>query len=253
MLSPVYLFLIGIGLLYSDSLIFLPPAASYQYTDDLISIQSKNAIEPHKQHSIVARFLYNPNAKYTVLYSHGNATDIGQLKQLQDNFFKNGYSVIFYDYSGYGLSKGETTEQQVYNDIQAVYEYLIKNHNLTAQQIISYGHSLGAAIATDLAYKNPVAALILENPFTSAFRVKTTYPLVPFDKFTNTNKIDKIHAPVFIAHSRDDPIISFWHGEELFEQALEPKKSLWVNRAGHSGITHDHSYWPNLKSFVSSL
>jgi len=76
---------------------------------------------------------------------------------------------------------------------------------------------------------------------------------MPFDKFSTINKIDKIHAPVFITHSKDDPVIPFWHSEELFAQAEQPKKHLWFNQAGHSGITDKHSYWPKLKSFVFSL
>jgi len=117
MLSPVYLFLTGIGLLYSDSLIFLPPAASYQNTADLINIRSQSSLEPDTKNLIVARFLYNPDARYTILYSHGNAIDIGQLKHLQSRFYKNCYSIIVYDYSGYGLSSSEASEQQVYNDV----------------------------------------------------------------------------------------------------------------------------------------
>ena len=184
-LSPFYLFLIGIGLLYSDSLIFLPPAASYQAADDLIYIKSNRINTSADNNTIVARYLYNPESKYTVIYSHGNAVDIGGLTHLQNNFFQHGYSIIVYDYSGYGLSEGEASEQQVYNDVQAIYNYLVNERGLKSGQIISYGHSLGAAIAADLAFNKPVAALVLENPFVTAFRVKTTYQLVPIDKFSS--------------------------------------------------------------------
>ena len=149
-LSPVYLFLTGIGLLYSDSLIFLPPATNYQFSDDLVTIASKNT-DDDSEHTIVARLLNKPGSKYTVIYSHGNAIDISGLYHLQQKIFNNGYSVITYDYSGYGLSEGQVSEAQVYNDVRAVYDYLIKQRKLMPEQIISYGHSLDAAIATDLA------------------------------------------------------------------------------------------------------
>ena len=252
-LSPVYLFMIGIGLLYSDDLIFLPPAASYQHSDDLFTIHSKSAIEKNESHPIVARYLYNPKAQYTILYSHGNAADIGHLKHLLENFYKNGFSVIVYDYSGYGLSEGIASEQQVYNDVLAVYHHLIEKYQLNPGHIISYGHSLGAAIATELASREPVAGLVLESPFTTAFRVTTVYPLIPFDKFTTIDKIKDIKAPLFIVHSLDDQVISFWHAKELYDQARQPKKSHWFKRGGHAGITHTKSFWPALKSFTASL
>ena len=55
--------------------------------------------------------------------------------------FNNAYSVITYDYSGYGLSEGQVSEAQVYNDVRAVYDYLIKQRKLMPEQIMSYGHS----------------------------------------------------------------------------------------------------------------
>lgn len=133
----------------------------------------------------------------------------------------------------------------------AVYDYLIKQQNLQPEQIISYGHSLGAAIATELAVNRPVAGLVLESPFITAFRVQTVYPLLPFDKFANIDKISRINTAVFILHSRDDPIIPFWHGETLFEKAITPKKALWIEAAGHSGITRHPAFWPALADFLA--
>ncbi len=105
-------------------------------------------------------------------------------------------------------------------------------------------------MATDLAFRKPVAGLILESPFTTAFRVKTVYPLLPFDKFSSIDKIDKIKTPVFITHSKDDPVVPFWHGEELFYKARQPKKALWLNHQGHANITHSRSFWINMRSFI---
>jgi len=248
-----YIALIGIGITVSDQLIFLPPPPTYIASDNHLLIPSKNSTNTHSKNKIVAQYLENPLAEYTIIYSHGNAVDIGGLQHLIQNFYQHGYSIIVYDYSGYGHSEGIASEQQVYHDAQAVYDYLITNKKLQAEQIISYGHSLGAAIATDLAYNKPVAALILESPFTTAFRVKTTYSIVPFDKFTSIDKIKSIHAPVFITHSRDDPVIPFWHGKELFASANTPKKFLAFEREGHSNITHSAQFWPELDKFVSSI
>lgn len=248
-LTLVYLCLIAIGITYSDNLIFLPPSPTYSWSNDLISIKSKN-VSTADDNTIIARYLKNPDANYTILYSHGNAVDIGGLSYLLKNFYQHGYSIIIYDYSGYGLSNGQPSEQQAYSDVAAVYTYLTQYEKLKPKQIISFGHSLGTAIATDLAFKKPVAGLILESPFTTAFRVKTVYSLLPFDKFSSIDKIDKVHTPIFITHSKDDAIVPFWHGKELFEKAEQPKKALWLNQEGHVNITHNASFWTALNAFI---
>ncbi len=248
-----YVALVGIGVTYSDKLIFLPQPPSYSLSDQHIIINSKSADIKNTTHKIIASYLRNPDAKYTILYSHGNATDLGGLQYLQKNFYKHGYSILIYDYSGYGQSGGVASEQQVYNDVQAIYNYLINDEKVEPKQIIAYGHSLGAAIATDLALSNTIGALVLESPFTTAFRVKTVYSIVPFDKFTNIDKIRNIHAPVFITHSKDDHIIPFWHGIELFDSANEPKKFLAFETKGHTQITHHQNFWLTLNQFVSTL
>jgi len=255
----VYLGLIAVGVAYSDYLIFSPPATSYTNSNDLIAIKSPNNptalnhSSKSTEHTIFVQYIENPSTRYTILYSHGNAVDIGQLHHLQQLFYNHGYSIIIYDYSGYGLSQGTASERQAYDDVQAVYRYLIDTKHLQPSNIIAYGHSLGAAVATDLAFKHPVAGLVLESPFTTAFRVKTIYPLVPFDKFSSIEKINFIDTPLFITHSRDDPVIPFWHGEELFNKAVQPKKSLWFNNEKHSNITHTKTFWLALNQFTSDL
>lgn len=248
-----YVALIGIGVTYSDKLIFLPQPPSYSLSDKHIIIDSKSAGVENANHKIVALHLKNPKSKYTILYSHGNATDLAGLQYLQKNFYKHGYSILIYDYSGYGQSGGVASEQQVYNDVQAIYNYLTNDEKIEPKRIIAYGHSLGAAIATDLAFNNTIGALVLESPFTTAFRVKTVYSIVPFDKFASIDKIEKIHTPVFITHSKDDHIIPFWHGIELFNTANEPKKFIAFETKGHTQITHDKKFWLVLNQFVSTL
>lgn len=249
-LSVLYLCLAVFALTYSDKLIFLPPPATYAWSKDLISIHSNSSSAAGIKNTIVARYLKYPDSNYTILYSHGNAVDLGGLQHLQKNFNLHGYSIISYDYSGYGLSEGKPSEQQVYNDVEAVYAYLRNHENLRPEQITSFGHSLGAAVATELAFKKPIAGLILESPFTSAFQVMTIYPLLPFDKFSNIDKIDKINTPFFIAHSRDDAVVPFWHSESLFYKAKQPKTALWLAHEGHANITHNQSFWIKLNAFI---
>lgn len=96
---------------------------------------------------------------------------------------------------------------------------------------------MGGGSATELATRHSVAGLILESTFTSAFRVVVPFPLLPFDKFANLDKLGKIRCPVLVMHGQADQTIPIEHGQTLFKAASEPKMSLWVSGAGHDDFT----------------
>lgn len=149
---------------------------------------------------------------------------------------KNGFSVFAYDYRGYGTSQGKPSERHAYRDMETVYNYLIQQLGVPAQKIIAFGRSVGGGSAVDLAAHQPLAGLIMESSFTSAFRVVVPFPLLPFDKFPNLNKIKKVKCPVLIMHGKADEVIPFQHGQKLFSAANEPKLSLWVDEASHNDL-----------------
>jgi abhydrolase domain-containing protein 17 len=215
----------------ADSLILLPQPATYADTQDILKI----SVTPTDRISAV--YLPNASAKYTLLYIHGNAEDLGDilpdLKLLQSR----GYGVFAYDYSGYGTSNGSPSERNAYRDADAVYTYLRQQLKLPPQQIIVYGRSVGGGSATYLATRHPIAGLILESTFTSAFRVVLPFPLLPFDKFTNLAKLSKLRCPVLVMHGEADTTIPIHHGRALYAAAPEPKMSLWVPSAGHNDFT----------------
>ncbi len=147
-----------------------------------------------------------------------------------------GFSVFAYDYQGHGTSSGSASEQNSYLNAEAAYDYLVNNLGIPANQIIALGRSLGDAVAIDLAHGSKLGGLIIESSFVSAYRVMTHVPVFPFDKFKSISKIKKFHCPVLFIHGTRDEIIPLWHGEKLFQDANEPKLSLWVDGAGHNNL-----------------
>lgn len=233
----------------ADSMIFLPQPSSYQDTKEIIKLKSPDGIE------LSALHLINPAAKYTILYAHGNAEDLGDIRQVLENLNALGFNVFAYDYRGYGTSQGTPSEQNAYKDIDTAYNYLTQVLKVAPQNIIIYGRSVGGGSAVDLAARKQVAGLILESTFTSAFRVKVPFPILPFDRFSNIDKIDDIKAPVLIMHGKEDNVIPFWHSQQLFEEAPSPKLSLWVEGASHNDFTYvaGRRYGKVLKEFINLI
>jgi fermentation-respiration switch protein FrsA (DUF1100 family) len=212
----------------ADSMIFLPPPASYEDTEDILKLSVTDTQE------ISALYLPNPQATYTLLYIHGNAEDLGDIRPVLEQLQGWGFSVFAYDYRGYGTSDGRPSERHAYQDAAAAYAYLTEQLKIAPEQIIVYGRSVGGGSATALATRYPVSGLILESTFTSVFRVVVPVPLLPFDKFPNLRRLQRVTCPVLIMHGKADQTIPLHHGQTLYAAAPEPKRSLWVPEADHN-------------------
>lgn len=212
----------------ADQKIFLPQPSSYQDTKEILKLTTPDQIQ------ISAVYLPNPASTYTIVYTHGNAEDLGDIQPVLQQLQNIGFSVFAYDYRGYGTSQGTPSERHAYRDIDTVYDYLTQQLRVPTQRIIAYGRSVGAGSAVDLAARKPLAGLIMESAFTTAFRVVVPIPILPFDKFRNIDKIKKVNCPVLVMHGRLDEVIPFQHGQKLFAAANEPKRYLWVDEAGHN-------------------
>jgi hypothetical protein len=127
--------------------------------------------------------------------------------------------------------------------------------NVPPGKIISLGRSVGSGPATYIASKRKVAALVLESPFTSAYNVMAIGKFLPFDKYNNLARIDKINCPLLIVHGTADRVIPFAHSQKLYAAAKEPKLNLWVKNAGHNEL-YSHAaetYWQALKNLTETI
>ncbi len=228
----IYLLLNLYALLASDRLIFQPQDPSYAHLPDELKIVSGNG------EKITAVFWEHPQAKQTILFSHGNAEDMGNMTEFLRRFFDLGYSVLMYDYRGYGTSEGKPSIGNAKQDIEAAYRWLVEEKGIAPHGIIVQGRSLGGGPSSWLAARHEVGGLVLESTFVSTFRVKTVWPLLPWDKFNSLRLVRKIHCPVLVIHGRDDTTVPFWHGQKLYDAAPGKKMHLWIDGARHN----DYAY-----------
>jgi uncharacterized protein len=203
-------------------------------------------------------FIPNNNAKGTVLFFHGNAGNISHRLDSIEIFHHLELNVFIFDYRGYGQSEGKITEKGTYRDAEAAWNYLIYTRGISEKQIIIFGRSLGASIGAWLAGKHTPAALIIESGFASvASMAKRLYPFLPIRwlarfKYNTKQYVKNVSSPVLVAHSKDDEIIPYDEGREIFAAAPEPKQFLEM-RGGHNDgfIVSGASYINGLKSFIN--
>lgn len=195
-----------------------------------------------------------PNARFTVLFSHGNAVDLGQMSSFYIGLgTRINCNIFSYDYSGYGVSTGKPSEKNLYADIDAAWNALRSRYGISPENIILYGQSIGTVPTVDLASRFECAAVVLHSPLTSGMRVafpdtKKTYC---FDAFPNIEKVAKIPSPVLIIHGTEDEVIDFSHGLALFERCPKAVEPLWVEGAGHNDIELYSQYLERLRRFIN--
>lgn len=182
-------------------------------------------------------FIPCKDAKYTVLFCHGNAGNISHRIEKLKFFNGLGYNVFIFDYEGYGKSQGKPSETNLYRDARAAYEYLL-SRDITPDQVIGYGESIGGAVIVELASRQTMKAVILDSTFTSVRDMtRYAYPFLPYwifsSRFDSEAKIRNIKVPKLIIHSQDDEIIPFELGRKLYEASAQPKEFLKVH-GGHN-------------------
>jgi abhydrolase domain-containing protein 17 len=245
-----YLTLAGYAYFFSDRQIFLP-----RYATNAPLPVPPIMLQTADKGQVSAVYLANPQAKYTVLYSHGNGETLGDIYADLITLQKLNFNVLAYDYRGYGLSPGQASVANSYQDVEAAYDYLINILKVPADRIIIFGRSVGSGPSTYLASRRSSAGLILESAFTSTFRVVIPVKILPFDKFPNQDHLAKIRVPILLIHGTDDQVIPFSHGESLYATAQEPKMFLAIAGADHNDVraVGGNAYIKAIQDFATGL
>ncbi|RDY03974.1 Protein ABHD17C, partial [Mucuna pruriens] len=243
----------GVTSSMAAKLAFFPPhPPSYKLVKDDVTGLLLLSPFPHRENveilklptrrgaHILAMYVRHPMATSTLLYSHGNATDLGQMYdlfiQLSIHLRLN---LIGYDYSGYGQSSGKPSEQNTYADIEAVYKCLEESYGTKQEDIILYGQSVGSGPTLDLAAKLPqLRAVVLHSPILSGLRVM--YPVKRsywFDIYKGTS----------------DEVVDCSHGKQLWELCKEKYEPLWLKGGNHCDLEQFPEYIRHLKKFIASV
>lgn len=180
-----------------------------------------------------------PDAAGVILYSHGNAGNLSGRAGVVAALKHRGFSVLIYDYPGYGKSTGAPEEANCYAAGRAAYRWLTEVQNVAPADLILWGKSLGAAMAIDLALEHEHRALVLFSPFTSIpDMAQRMFPFFPArwlvrTQFDNAAKLARYRGRVLIGWYEDDPLVPAEQSEQLFklsELARERKSITFPGR-----------------------
>lgn len=222
-------------------------------------------------HTVPVFIITYPGAHYTLLYSHGNSTDCGQmLPTWRDLCVNLRVNVVGYEYTGYGPSAAtgvQPSEAALYDAITAVLAYLSSARAASfcgsAERVILYGESLGSAPSMFAASTLVARALVLHAPLASGIRMflrNRSCCLACCDVFDNVARAPRMRLTgrVFILHGTHDSVIPVTHSHAI-RDALHGRYTrpadVWFPDADHNDIAELHrtEYYSRLRRFIASL
>lgn len=200
----------------------------------------------------------------TLLYLHGNSENIGANLGLAHRYQQMGFNVLLVDYRGYGLSAGDfPNEQRVYEDAIAAHRYLTQTRKIQHQTLWLFGHSLGGAIAIELATQRPAAGLIVQSSFSSILRsveLNGQYDWFPVNwlltqRFDSIAKVPRLRLPVLYIHGVEDDTTAAVMSEELYGSSPAPKQLWLVPEANHNNVSDiaGPNYFTTVETFVQQM
>lgn len=196
-----------------------------------------------------AWFVPAPQAHGVVLFLHGNADNLSHRMDSIAMFHRLGYAVLIFDYRGYGRSSGKPSEAGLHRDAETAWAYLTRARGIAPENIVLFGESLGGALATHLAARQRPGALVLTSVFTSVQDLAADlYPWLPARwlarlRYDTRAALARTDCPVLVAHSPDDEIIPYRHGQELFAAAPGPKVFLALAGGHNDGFIFMQEHW----------
>ena len=205
----------------------------------------------------------SPGGRY-LLYLHGSALNIEANISHARRFHRLGFNVFLVSYRGYGKSDGSfPSEAMVYADARAAWRYLTEQKGIDPASVFIYGHSLGGAVAIELALAQPAAAgLIIEATFTSIAdmaRGIPRYRIFPLDlivhqRFESIKKVSRLQVPVLYLHGTDDRLVPPEMSRELYRHTASAKQLKFITGGGHnnSASVGGDEYLKAVKNFVET-
>lgn len=234
---------------------------------DSHAYNQEKVVIPHTKNDyhLEGWFFTKPGNQKTVLYTGGNGFLMQTSRHIIPNLLKNEVDILFFNYSGYGNNEGEPSIDNLRQDGYSAFRFLTQEKNISTDDIVMHGHSLGSVVASEIALSREVSGLVLESPVTDANdMVDELVPwfislFVRFDideKLTQSSNLEnmkKLDIPMMFAVGRKDQITPPELSEKLYQIAAEPKRIHIFEEGDHNNLPELEEYRKALAEFYHNL
>jgi hypothetical protein len=196
-----------------------------------------------------------PTPAPLLIYFGGNAEEVSWLASTAGKYA--GWSLLMFNYRGYGRSQGKPGEAKLFADALQIYDYAASRAK--GGRVAVMGRSLGSGVAVHLAAERPVAGVILVSPYDSIESVaKGVYPFLPIrlmlkHRFDSLSHAPQLKAPLLCLVASDDRVIPRPHSERLYAAWGGTKQWSEIGPAAHDSIANEPDYWRAIAAFLHGL
>lgn len=262
----VYFVLLGLMWLQQERIVFQPPIFRGFFAPPAVSDHVRQvSYRAEDGTSLFAFLIGDPaRAERLLLAFHGNA-DLARhlIPWGREAASLAGVAVLLPEIRGYDGLSGRPTYLAAALDARAALEYVTGPLGVNGNRVVYFGHSLGSAIAAELADVRPPAALLLQSPFSSAKAMArrmalpfltTFWPIVSRVHYDTVQRVRHLSVPVWVTHGTRDHVVPVYMGKEVFEAAAVKGELLIVSGAGHNDVAEcsPNDYWRWLRTAVHS-
>jgi fermentation-respiration switch protein FrsA (DUF1100 family) len=253
-------FLLVLVRLLEPRLAFFPSRGETTSPADFGLAFEPRTVETADRERLRAWLIPQPEPRALVVYFHGNGGHLSMWAPIVCAIAEHGYSVLAFDYRGYGVSSGRPTEAGLYRDVDAVLEHA--RATMTAPgRVIYWGRSLGVSMAAYAATSHPPAGLILESGFPDTRSLFRTSPAMAFlarfstYRFPAAEYLRAVSVPVLVLHGDADRVIPYEQGRALYEQIEGPKTFFTIAGGDHNDVAppDEFGYWDAIREFADRL
>jgi len=243
-----------------NKLAFHPDTENVISTKELPEGIEELTIKTDDKVKITSLFLPAKNSDKVVIFFHGNAGNIYHRIPSLIQLRKFGVNVVAVSYRGYGKSEGEPSEEGIYLDGKAIFDYVNSTLGFDYKNIIILGRSIGSTVAINTTQNKDIAGLILVTPLTSGKAQANASSLssvasLAGDSFDNFSKMKNINVPLLVIHGTKDRVIPYHMGKEIFEAATSEKQLNTIEGGGHNDLQNAYAqkYWTSILNFLKSV
>jgi uncharacterized protein len=238
---------------FQERIAFQPERGPFPHAADVARVEYKASDEQ----PLFAYIIGEPRTtRGLVIVFHGNADlAVRQIQWAQEVERRTGFAVMLTEYRGYMGLGGRPTYEGSRHDSEAAWKVATDSLGVAPERIVLFGHSLGTAIATELAVRHKPSGLILQSPFTSAREMAgliigntlatATWPLVSRLHFDTESQVASLEVPVSVSHGGRDVVIPARMGRKVFESARVKGEWLFIPNGSHSDLemSGGEDYW----------
>ncbi|WP_025665583.1 alpha/beta hydrolase [Aquimarina megaterium] len=259
LLWSIILYSITIVLLYffQEKIIFQPEKLPTDFIFQFAHPFEEFFLETNDHSRLNAIRFVNEDPKGVILYFHGNKGSLKRWGEIAIFFAQKKYDVIIMDYRGYGKSRGEISEQKLYEDAQLFYNYVLERY--PEDQITIYGRSIGTGIAVKVASDNRPNHLILETPYYDMKDIAENWlPIFPTNlllryKIPSHEFIQNVVCGITIYHGTDDRVVPYASGELLFNSiTVSNKRMITIPKGSHNNLIKFEEYLTTIDSVLKN-